>query len=100
MNINEILTSTGLPVAYGRFGKKIDPPFLIYMGAGQYNFDADNTHYNSHERYRVEYYFKIKSQAAEAAIEKVLLDNGLLYEKSEDIYLDDEDIFAVYYYIN
>ena len=33
----------------------------------------------------------------EAAIEKVLLDNGLLYDKSEDVFIEDEGVFVIYY---
>ena len=99
MDIVQILERTGLPVAYGRFMEAIEPPFLIYMGAGQYDFSADDTYYHRREQYRVEYYFTIKSKEAEAAIEQVLLDAGYPYDKSEDIYLDDEKVFAIYYYI-
>lgn len=99
MDIVQILKQTNLPVAYGRFMEAIEPPFLVYMGAGQYDFAADDTYYHKRDQYRVEYYFTIKSKEAEAAIEQILLDSGYLYEKSEDIYLDDEKVFAIYYYI-
>ena len=47
----------------------------------------------------VEYYYKTKDEAKESQIEQTLLDDGWLFEKSEDIYLDEEDVFLIYYYI-
>jgi hypothetical protein len=71
----------------------------VYIGNGQDVFEADNTHYWKQNTYQVEYYFTTKNEQNEEAIEKALLDNGFLYEKSEDVYIEDEGVFVVYYYI-
>jgi hypothetical protein len=71
----------------------------VYIGNGQDVFEADNTHYWKENTYQVEYYFTTKNEQNEEAIEKALLDNGFLYEKSEDVYIEDEGVFVVYYYI-
>ena len=93
------LSATGLPCAYSHFKKPQTPPYLVYIGNGQNVMDADNTHYWRENQYQVEFYFTEKNEALEAEIEAVLLDNGYLYEKSEDFYLEDEGLFAIYYYI-
>lgn len=98
MTIYNILNTIGLPWAYGRFLKKTEPPFLILMGDGQETFDADNTHYFKENAYRVEYYFIEKNEANEETIESALNANGFLYEKSEDVYIESEDMFVIYYY--
>ena len=49
--------------------------------------------------YQVEYYFTEKNEQNEAVIEEALLDNGYLYEKSEDIFIESEGVFVIYYYI-
>ena len=97
MSIQETLQSTGLPVAYGRFKKKQDLPFLVYLGDGQDNTPADNTYYHSEDRYQIEYYFAEKDEAKEKAIEQQLLEDGFLYEKSSDIYIETDDIWVIYY---
>ena len=97
-DILETIESVGIPCAYGVFKEPVEPPFMIYMGEGQESFIADNTMYVRGNTYRVEYYFTKKSKDTEAKIEQALLDGGYLYAKSEDIYLDDEDLFAIYYY--
>lgn len=95
--ITDILNATGLPWAYGRFLAIQEPPFLVYMGSGQNTFQADNTHYFAENTHRIEYYFLTKDEQAEAQIENAILDGGSLYEKSEDTYIEDEDMFVVYY---
>lgn len=95
-------TGVGIPVAYSHFSDKKapkSPPYLLYIGEGQETFKADNTFYHIRNTYQLEYYFTEKNETEEAAIEKVLLDNGYLYEKSEDVYIEDEGVFVIYYQI-
>ena len=99
MTIFQVLQSTGLPCAYSHFKKKQSPPYIVYTGNGQETFQADNTHYWKQNTYQVEYYFTTKNERNEEAIETALLDNGFLYEKSEDIYIEEEEVFVIYYYI-
>ena len=99
MTIYQTLQSTGLPCAYSHFKKKQEPPYIVYIGNGQDVFEADNTHYYKENRYQVEYYFTTKNESNEEAIETALLDNGFLYDKSEDVYIEDEGVFVIYYYI-
>lgn len=102
MRIKEILESIGLPCAYSHFDGNDapqEPPFLAYLGAGQSRFLADDTIYHKTNRYQIEYYFKKKSAATEERIENILLSNGFIYEKSEDVYIDSEDCFVIYYTI-
>lgn len=99
MSIFQVLQSTGLPCAYSHFKNKQIPPYIVYIGSGQNTFEADNTHYWKQNSYQVEYYYTTKNEQNEAAIENALLGNGFLYEKSEDIYIEDEGVFVIYYYI-
>jgi hypothetical protein len=71
----------------------------VYIGNGQDTFQADDTHYLKRNTYQVEYYFTTKNEQREEAIEKALLDNGFLYEKSEDVYIAEEDVFVIYYQV-
>jgi hypothetical protein len=99
MSIFNTLRSSGLPCAYSHFKKHQDPPYIVYIGKGQNTSDADDTHYWKENSYQVEYYFTQKNEANEEAIEAALLHDGYLYEKSEDLYLEDEEVFLIYYYI-
>lgn len=110
MTLFELLTDeseTGLdiPVAYSHFDNQqgspdhIEPPYLLYIGNGQDNFKADNNFYWSRNRYQVEYYFTKKDESLEDQIEQMFKDHGLLYEKSEDVYIEEEGVFVIYYTI-
>ena len=99
MTIYQTLQSTGLPCAYSHFKTSQTPPYIVYIGNGQDTFNADDTHYWKNNRYQVEYYYTQKNESNEASIENALLGSGFLYEKSEDVYIEEEDVFVIYYYI-
>lgn len=92
----------GLPCAYSHFkGEDVPtgPPYLVYLGNGQTRFEADNTYYWKKNQYQIEYYFSAKDEIREEKIEKLLLDHGFLYDKSEDVYIEEQGVFVIYYYI-
>ena len=99
MSIFQTLQSTGLPCAYSHFKTDQDPPYIVYIGNGQETFAADNTWYARQNVYQIEYYYKKKSASNEDAIETALLGAGYQYDKSEDLYLEDQDVFLIYYYV-
>ena len=99
MSIYSTLQGTGLPCAYSHFKTSKEPPYIVYIGNGQDVFEADNTHYWRQNTYQVEYYFTTKNESNEASIEEALLTAGYLYEKSEDVYIEDQGVFVIYYYI-
>lgn len=96
----DILTELHIPVAYGTFKTAQEPPYIVYLGAGQNTFAAENTWYYRQNQYQIEYYFNKKDEDLEADIEDLLLENGYNYEKSEDVYLDGENIYMIYYTVN
>ena len=99
MSIYSTLQSTGLPCAYSHFKTNQQPPYIVYIGSGQNTSQADNTHYWRENTYQVEYYFTTKDEQNETAIEDALLAAGYLYTKTEDVYIEDEGVFVIYYQI-
>ena len=93
------LQKTKLPCAYSHFSKPVEPPYLVYLGSGQNNLPADNTLHWKEDTYQVEYYFKEKNEAKEAEIEEILLADGYIFTKSEDIYIESEGLFVIYYQV-
>lgn len=90
-----------LPARYSHFPKEeaVTPPYLVYLGAGQDQFEADNTIYWKRNVYTVEYYFEKKDETVEEAIEEALLSGGYQYDKSDDSFIDSEGLFVIYYYL-
>lgn len=97
MTIFETLETLQKPIAWGYHSKPQKLPYLVLIGAGQDQFEADNTYYTKKDRWQVEYYFIEKDPSLEAQIESLLLNNGYKYDKSEDVYIEDEDVFVIYY---
>lgn len=92
--------SAGVKWVHSHFqSKNAKLPYIAIIGSGQSVLQADNTYYHKTDDYQLEYYFKIKDESKEAALEKALLDNGYKYEKSEDVFLEDQNIFLIYYNI-
>lgn len=96
-NIKTTLETIGIPVAYGRFKSEKKPPYIFWLGAGQEVLPADDTIIWKQNAYSVEYYYTKKDENMESVIEEALLEGGFIYEKSEDSYIESEDIFVIYY---
>ena len=99
--IYDTIKKIGIPCCYSHFrgkGPKA-PPYIVYIGNGQNNALADNTIYWRENTYQVEFYFIRKDEALEKNIEDKLLQDGYIFEKSEDVYIEDEDVFVIYYYV-
>lgn len=95
-------TGLQIPCTYSHFRKEdgevpASPPYVVYIGGGQSTMSADNTYYWRKNQYQIEYYFTKKDEAQEAAIEDILLANGYQYDKSEDVYIEAEDVYVIYY---
>lgn len=101
MTIYQVLQNTGLPCVFSHFKDKKTapkkPPYLVYIGNGQNVDPADNDYYYKQNLYQVQYYFTEKDEAKEAEIEDALLDNGYHYTKSEDVFIEGEGVFVIYY---
>lgn len=99
MTIFEVLQSTGLPCAYSHFKTPQEPPYVVYIGNGQDIMEADNTVYWRENAYQVEYYFITKNEENETAIEDALISAGYIYDKSEDVFIEEQGVFVIYYQI-
>ena len=101
MSIAELMTAIGAeldaPVAYSHFKGEHHPPYLVYLGAGQEQFEADNTLYWRRNVYSIEYYFDKKDESIETKIEDMILAAGWQFDKSDDVYIDGEGLHVIYY---
>lgn len=96
---NIIIDGRTIPARYSHFPNEDapNPPFLVYLGAGQVQFEADDTIYWKRNVYSVEYYFETKDESVEDAIEQAFLDGGYQYDKSDDSFIESEGLFVIYY---
>lgn len=100
ITIFSTLQKTNIPCAYSHFRTGTTPktpPYCVYLGGGQNTMIADDTMYWRENFYQVEYYFTQKSESDEAAFENVLIQDGWIFDKSEDVFIDSENLFVIYY---
>ena len=99
--MDELLKMLGemqVPFAYDHFaeGESPDPPFLCYLLPGSNNFSADGRVYYKISEVHIEVYTDLKDLSVEAAVEAVLDEHGIFYNKSE-IWIDSEKLYEVLY---
>ena len=94
----EIKTLTGTPYAYDHFaeGEAPDPPFICFLFPQSENFAADDTVYFPLRELDIELYTDVKDPDLEDAIESVLEEQEIVWEKSE-VWIDSERLYEVLY---
>lgn len=97
-NPMEIFKDFELEIDHGTI-KKSEPPFLVYRGKGSSNFNAEDKVYYSVYDYTIEYYFIYKNEDMEKAIENRLNEENIVWDKSSDVFIEDENMFVIYYNI-
>ena len=98
-SIYELFERSDIPIFYGTAERGTQLPYLVYVEDGLDTLKADNTLYWRQESVRLEHYFRTKEKRMEAEIEATLLNDGYVFEKSEDVYIEDEHVFVIYYYV-
>ena len=94
----EILqTIEDLPCVYGIFRKNQPLPYVSYTGYGQDIFHADDTGYYRANLYQLVYYFTVKDESVEDTIETTLLNYGYIYNKGEDLYDSEQNVYYIIY---
>ncbi|MCB6415032.1 hypothetical protein LI221_08135 [Faecalimonas umbilicata] len=95
----EMLQKMQLPFAYDHFaeGEAPQPPFLCYLLPGSNNFSADGKVYFKVNEVRIELYTDVKDLSAEQAVEAVLDQYGLFYDKTET-WIESEKLYEVLYF--
>lgn len=98
-SLQTLLKSIGIAVAHMLFPTPPSLPYIIWQSTGISKLEADNIVYAKENNYRIELYTKKKDPATESLLENLFDTNDIAYEKSDDIYIDSEKMFEVYYEI-
>ena len=96
--IVSIINEINIPYAYDHFseGESPDPPFICYLLPGSDNFSADGLVYHKMQTVHIELYTDRKDPVTEAAVETVLDNNRIFYNKSE-VWIPSEKLYEVIY---
>ena len=93
-----IINEMNIPFAYDHFseGESPDPPFICYLLPGSDNFSADGLVYHRLQTVHIELYTDRKDPETETAVETVLDNNRIYYNKSE-VWIPSEKLYEVIY---
>ena len=96
--VQNLLETTGLPVAYRAFPVGAVPPlpFICYLTPGTNNFGADDGVYHIINAVRVELYTEYKDSETEGRVENAL--SSFFWDKDVE-YIDSERCYQITYEI-
>ena len=99
--IYNLLKTLNIPVAYNHFEKsqEVTPPFVAYRETSSETFKADGTTYYRPYEFEIELVTDKKDVALEKTIEELLTENNIPYDKSDEVWDDDEKIYHNYFEI-
>lgn len=89
----------GIPYAYGMFKKPIEPPHLVAIQVASENFMADNLVYKRNISIQLDYTYINKNLEMQNKIEDIIL-GDIAWNKSDETYLKDEDVWQVSYFFD
>lgn len=97
----DLLKTLNIPVAYDHFDsdKEINPPFMAYREVSIETFKADNKSFYRPYEYEIELVTVKKDIALEEQIEELFNNNNIPYDKSDEIWDNDEKIYHNFYNI-
>lgn len=100
MDIESILTATGLPVTYLQWHPRKPPdfPYIVYLNEDSPSFGADNIVYHAFKDVSIELYSDNKDPTSEALVETALTANDIYFEKTE-AWIEKERMHQVVYSI-
>ena len=92
--LNELLNTLDIPVAYSHFKDLVQTPFLVYYVQNEDIRGADNKNMLSEKNIRIELYSDLKNIELENQIEEMLIEYQL--DKNET-YIESEQLLQVSY---
>ncbi len=100
MTLEELKTrceNAGFKYAYGKFEELTPPPHLVSRTVDTDNFMADNKVYYGQIPIQLDYTYITKNQEEQDKIEKEIL-GDIPWNKTDETYLQDEDVWQVSYF--
>lgn len=99
--IHDLLKTLGIPVAYSHFDvrQNVVPPFIVYRENTPETFKADGRTYYRPYEFEIELVTEKKDIALEKTIEELLNTNNIPYDKSDEVWDEDEKIYHNFYEI-
>ena len=100
-DIYDLLKTLKIPVAYDHFdvAQNVTPPFVAYRESSLETFKADSKVYYRPYSFEIELITEKKDIALEKTIEELLTNNNIPYDKSDEVWDENEKIYHNFYEI-
>lgn len=97
--IIKLLEDYDVQCAFNHFSEPVTPPYMVYNVSSTDNFNADNCVYHQIDTLEIELYSRVNPLEEERKLEKYLTDNGILWDKSSDTWIDEDKVMMSVYEI-
>ncbi len=100
-DVYDLLKKLNIPVAYDHFevSQNVVPPFIAYRESDLLTFKADDKTFYKLYNFEIELITEKKDIALEKTIEELLETNNIPYDKSDEVWDEDEKIYHNFYEI-
>ena len=97
----DMLKTLNIPVAYDHFdsNKEVQPPFIAYREISPETFKADGITYYRPYEFEIELITEKKDVSLEGQVETLLTNNKIPYDRENEIWDEDEQIYHNFYEI-
>lgn len=98
--LKTILEGYDIPSSFSHFSHPVQPPFLIWRCPQTNNFNADNAVYHVISAMEIELYSRVDVPAEELRLETYLTENGIVWDKTSETWIDEEKVMMTVYEIS
>lgn len=97
----DLLVTLNVPVAYNTFigNKDITIPFITYRETGADTFKADSKTYYRPRNFEIELVTEVKDVDLQDKLEKLLNDNNIPFDTTDEVWDEEERIYHNFYEI-
>lgn len=98
--IKQILEAYNLPCSYSHFNDPIQPPFITWLVPETDNFNADNFVYQNISSFEIYLYSRLNVLEEEKKLEKYMTEQGIVWDKTSETWIDDEKLMMTIYEVS
>lgn len=98
--IQTILDNYEVQSEFNHFSDSVIPPYITFYPTGTDNFAADNKVYEVVEGFKIELYSRESVSTEENKLGKYLTLNGLMWDKEQTIWIDEEKLYMTVFNIS
>lgn len=98
--LKQLLDEYDVPNAFSHFSTPQTPPFITWMCPQTDNFNADNSVYAVIPTLEIELYSRVNVVKEEAKLEAFLTEKGIVWDKSSQTWIDEEQVMMTIYEVS